>query len=88
MEVLIRKVVHIKPYKYHGADTADNGFAMRMDIHYLFDSGHLRISEHGEVFLSDKAKWSYGASIPLRIFIPDYVNKEYIRWRWDNYNGM
>lgn len=84
----VLEAAHIKPYKYHGADTADNGFAMRMDIHYLFDSGHLRISENGEVFLSDKARWSYGASIPPRIFIPDYVNKEYIRWRWDNYNGM
>ncbi len=84
----VLEAAHIKPHKYHGADTADNGFAMRMDIHYLFDSGHLRISEHGDVFLSDKARWSYGASIPPKIFIPDYVNKEYIRWRWDNYNGM
>lgn len=84
----VLEAAHIIPYKYHGADTADNGFAMRIDIHYLFDSGHLRISEQGEVFLSDKARWSYGASIPPRIFIPDYVNKEYIRWRWDNYNGI
>lgn len=84
----VLEAAHIKPYKYHGDDTAANGFAMRMDIHYLFDSGHLRISEFGDVFLSDKARWSYGAAIPPRIFIPDHINKEFIRWRWDNYNGM
>lgn len=83
----VLEAAHIKPYRYNGADTADNGFAMRMDIHFLFDSGHLRISENGDVFLSEKARWSYGASIPPRIFIPDHINREYLRWRWDNYNG-
>lgn len=83
----VLEAAHIKPYKYNGSDDASNGFAMRMDIHFLFDSGHLRISENGEVFLSDKARWSYGASIPPRIILPDYVDRENIRWRWDNYNG-
>lgn len=83
----VLEAAHIKPYRYNGADTADNGFAMRMDIHFLFDSGHLRISEDGDVFLSEKARWDYGATIPPRIFIPDHINREYLRWRWDNYNG-
>lgn len=84
----VLEAAHIKPYKYHGEDTAANGFSMRMDIHYLFDSGHLRISEDGDVFLSERARWSYGASIPPRIFLPEHINKDFIRWRWDNYNGM
>lgn len=83
----VLEAAHIKPYKYNGADVASNGFAMRMDIHFLFDSGHLRISEDGDVFLSDKARWSYGATIPPRIILPDYVDRENLRWRWDNYNG-
>ncbi len=83
----VLEAAHIKPYKYNGADTVSNGFAMRMDIHFLFDSGHLRISEHGDVFLSEKARWSYGASIPPRIILPDHVDRENLRWRWDNYNG-
>ena len=83
----VLEAAHIKPCKYNGADTASNGFAMRMDIHFLFDSGHLRISEQGDVFLSEKARWSYGASIPPRIILPDYVDRENLRWRWDNYNG-
>ncbi len=84
----VLEAAHIKPYKYHGEDSAANGFSMRMDIHYLFDSGHLRISVDGDVFLSERARWSYGASIPPKIFLPDHINKEFIRWRWDNYNGM
>lgn len=84
----VLEAAHIKPYKYNGADVASNGFAMRMDIHFLFDSGHLRISENGVVFLSDKARWSYGYSIPPRIILPDYVDRENLRWRWDNYNGI
>ena len=83
----VLEAAHIKPYKYNGADVASNGFAMRMDIHFLFDSGHLRISENGDVFLSDKARWSYGATIPPRIILPDYVDRDNLRWRWDNYNG-
>lgn len=83
----VLEAAHIKPYKYNGSDVASNGFAMRMDIHFLFDSGHLRISEDGVVFLSEKARWSYGASIPPRIFIPDHIDRENLRWRWNNYNG-
>ncbi len=84
----VLEAAHIIPIKYHGEDTIANGFPMRMDIHYLFDAGHLRISENGDVFLSDRARWSYGASIPPKIFIPDQVNREFLKWRWDNYNGV
>lgn len=84
----VLEAAHIIPFKYHGEDTIANGFPMRMDIHYLFDAGHLRISVDGDVFLSDKARWSYGASIPPRIFIPDQINRDFLKWRWDNYNGV
>lgn len=84
----VLEAAHIVPYRYHGKDTVENGFAMRMDIHYLFDAGHLRISADGKVFLSEKARWSYGSSIPPRIFIPEHVNRKYLQWRWDNYNGV
>lgn len=52
------------------------------------DAGHLRISVDGDVFLSDKARWSYGASNPPKIFIPDQINRDFLKWRWDNYNGV
>ena len=84
----VLEAAHIKPFKYNGEDTVANGFAMRMDIHLLFDAGHLRISEMGEVVLSTRARMDYGATVPPRIVLPDYTNKEFLRWRWDNYNGI
>ena len=83
----VLEAAHIKPYKYHGEDTIANGFAMRMDIHMLFDTGHLRIAEDGQVELSNRARMDYGALIPPRIVIPDFTNRDFLRWRWENYNG-
>lgn len=84
----ILEAAHIKPFKYKGEDTVANGFAMRTDIHTLFDTGHLRISPEGEIELSSRARMDYGATIPPRIVIPHFTNKEFIRWRWENYNGL
>lgn len=84
----VLEAAHIVPFKYHGEDTVANGFCMRMDIHQLFDSGHLRIKEDGEVVLSDRARIEYGALIPPCIRIPDYIKRDFVRWRWENYNGL
>lgn len=84
----VLEAAHIKPFKYNGEDTIANGFAMRTDIHTLFDSGHLRISEQGIVELSSRARMDYGATIPPKIVLPEFINREFIRWRWDNYNGI
>jgi len=84
----VLEAAHIKPFKYNGEDTIENGFAMRMDIHLLFDSGHLRISDNGTIELSTRARMDYGASIPPRIVLPDFTNKEFLKRRWDNYNGL
>lgn len=84
----VLEAAHIIPFKYHGEDTRANGFPMRMDIHLLFDSGHLRIHENGSVFLTDRARMDYGAAIPPVIHFPDWVNRDFVRWRWENYNGI
>ncbi len=84
----ILEAAHIKPFKYNGEDTIANGFAMRVDIHTLFDAGHLRISPDGDIELSNRARMDYGASIPPRIVIPSFTNREFLRWRWENYNGI
>lgn len=83
----ILEAAHIKPYKYNGEDTPANGFAMRTDIHILFDTGHLRIAPTGEISLSKRARYDYGMTIPPRIVIPDFIDIEFVRWRWENYNG-
>lgn len=84
----ILEAAHIIPFRYNGPDTIENGFAMRTDIHTLFDAGHLRISPDGDIELSDRARMDYGALIPPRINIPDFVNRDNIRWRYDNYGGL
>ena len=84
----ILEAAHIKPFKYKGEDTVANGFAMRTDIHTLFDTGHLRIAPDGKIELSSRARMDYGASIPPRIVIPYFTNRDFLRWRYENYNGM
>ncbi|MDR1028699.1 MAG: HNH endonuclease [Clostridiales Family XIII bacterium] len=84
----VLEAAHIKPYKYKGEDTIANGFPMRIDVHVLFDSGHLRISEEGVVDLSTRARMDYGATIPPKIVIPDSIDRDFLRWRWENYNGI
>lgn len=84
----VLEAAHIKPFKYNGENTIANGFAMRMDIHMLFDTGNLRIADDGLVELSQRARMDYGALIPPRIAIPDFINRDFLRWRWENYNGM
>lgn len=84
----VLEAAHIVPFKYRGEDTAENGFIMRMDIHQLFDSGHLRINVDGAVFLTERARMDYGALIPPMVSIPPQINRDFIRWRWENYNGV
>lgn len=84
----VLEAAHIKPFKYKGEDTIANGFAMRTDIHTLFDTGHLRISPEGIIELSSRARMDYGASIPPRIVVPDFTNRDFLRWRYENYNGI
>jgi len=84
----VLEAAHIKPFRYNGVDTIANGFPMRMDIHLLFDAGHLRISDAGVVQLSTRARMDYGATVPPRIYLPEFTSREFLRWRWDNYNGL
>lgn len=84
----VLEAAHIKPFKYKGEDTIANGFAMRTDIHTLFDTGHLRITPDGIIELSSRARMDYGATIPPRIVLPDFTNRDFLRWRYENYNGI
>ncbi len=84
----VLEAAHIIPFKYHGEDTRANGLAMRLDIHQLFDSGHLRIHANGGVFLTDRARMDYGATIPPVVHFPEWIDRDFVRWRWENYNGV
>ena len=52
------------------------------------DLANLRIAVDGGVFLTDRARMDYGALIPPAIRLPDCVKPDFVRWRWENYNGM
>ena len=84
----ILEAAHIYPVKYHGSYDVSNGFLMRVDIHTLFDANEIRIDTEGNVITSDRIRMDYGRAIPSHINIPDYVDRENLRWRWDNYHGM
>jgi hypothetical protein len=84
----VLEAAHIVPFAYNGEDTIANGIPLRTDIHILFDSGNLRISPEGEVFLSDRARMNYGTTIHHKIQLPPQVNKEFLKWRWENYSGL
>ena len=89
-EVLI--AAHIKPVEYNGGYDASNGFLMRTDLHLLFDANHLRIKPTSEsiaeVEVDDITRNSYGFIIPSRIVLPDYVSRDSLKWRYDNYKGI
>ena len=81
------EAAHIKPHKYNGPEDKSNGILLRRDMHYLFDSGNLRINVNGDIFITQPTLEDYGRSIPEHIDIPEYVNREYLKWRWENYDG-
>lgn len=84
----VLEAAHIIPDAYNGPMAVSNGIPLRMDIHKLYDLDMLRISPEGDVLLSDRARMDYGASIPPRIMIPEYIDRGNLRWRWDNYHGL
>jgi len=84
----VLEAAHIKPVEYNGGDSVGNGLCLRLDLHQLFDTGHLRIGIDGTILLSNKAYIQYSAIIPNRINIPNFVDQNCLRWRWDNYNGI
>lgn len=84
----VLEAAHIKPVKYCGNDDISNGLCMRLDIHQLFDTGHIRIAVDGNIYLSKRTAEEYGTVIPNRITIPSFVSREQLKWRWDNYNGI
>ncbi len=81
----VLEAAHIIPVTNNGSDSAENGLCLRVDIHRLFDSGHLRISPDGSLSLSDAVAGSsnYGG-LPQTVQFPQFVNLANIAWR-DSY---
>lgn len=80
----VLEAAHIKPVKYQGSDFPENGICLRVDIHHLFDAGHLRITPNGDIMWSEVAAQSptYSA-LPTNIQIPSFVSQDLIEWRFN-----
>ena len=78
----ILEAAHIIPFRNGGADTRDNGICLRVDMHRLFDSNHIRLKATGALQFSDAlvASPNY-AFLPRRIRLPDFVNPANVAWR-------
>jgi hypothetical protein len=80
----ILEAAHIIPVNHSGADVSDNGICLRVDLHRLFDSNHIRIKETGHLQLSDALKTSTNYSfLPKKVKIPPFVSLVNFRWRND-----
>ena len=79
----VLEAAHIIPVRYNGSDDASNGLCLRTDVHALFDSGHIRIKESGQIKLSTTVEASPNyARLPREVDIPAFVRRPALRWRW------
>ncbi|MEL4373084.1 HNH endonuclease signature motif containing protein [Shewanella xiamenensis] len=79
----VLQACHIKQVSAKGGDNASNGILLRVDLHLLYDKGHLKILEDGTLLVSDyllKDEY-YSSLIPKKIVIPEYIDKDAIRKR-------
>lgn len=56
---------------------------MRLSLDFIPESPSFRSSGNGPACNVRK-----GSTIPPSIRFPDWVNRDFVRWRWENYNGM
>ena len=81
----VLEAAHIVPVKYHGSDDVSNGLCLRSDVHTLFDSGDIRITESGQICLSAAATNSRSYSeLPGQVEIPALIEPA-LEWRWRYY---
>lgn len=78
---------HVIQVKDGGSDDVANGLLLRVDLHTLYDKGHIRILEDGTVKLSAYLNVDpfYGKTIPAKVEIPAYVSSDALRMR-NTYN--
>jgi hypothetical protein len=78
----ILEAAHIIPVTNQGGDGQENSLCLRVDVHRLFDSGDIRISQNGELRVSEPVRASQNYTfLPNRIALPQFVNPINLRWR-------
>ncbi|MBX5165699.1 MULTISPECIES: HNH endonuclease [unclassified Rhizobium] len=80
----VLEAAHIVPVTNGGADSSDNSFCLRVDIHRLYDGQHIRILSNGDLALTDRVLQSCNyKTLPKAIALPAFVNPANVRWRND-----
>jgi putative restriction endonuclease len=93
------EAAHIKPYAVAGPHTVSNGLLLRSDVHKLFDTGYLTITNQHKTEVSKRIKEEfengkeyyqfYGRSL---LYLPEEIanrpKAEFIQWHNQNvYKG-
>ena len=91
----VLEAAHIKPYAESGPHFISNGLLLRSDLHKLFDSGYLTITDEYKIEVSNRIKqeyengkeyYQYHGKILHNIPNKDMnkPNKNYIEWHNSN----
>lgn len=91
----VLEAAHIQPYAASGINQTSNGLLLRSDLHKLFDSGYITITDQYHVEISKRIKVEFEngkdyykyhgqelASLPGNI--NDYPNKNFLLWHNEN----
>jgi putative restriction endonuclease len=87
----VLEAAHIKPYSPFGINTTNNGLLLRADLHKLFDSGYITVTDTYNVEISRRIKeefengrdyYKYHGQklISLPEKIPDWPNRDFLKW--------
>jgi len=90
----VLEAAHIKPYSF-GINTINNGLLLRADLHKLFDTGYITVTDKYNIEISRKIKEEFEngkdyykfhgqrlTSMPQNNF--DLPNKEFLSWHNEN----
>lgn len=89
------EAAHIKSYSESGPNLAANGFLLRSDLHRLFDSGYITVTQDLKVIVSQRIQTEFENGREYYQFngrtlsvLPDNKNHkpaiEYLRWHNEN----
>jgi putative restriction endonuclease len=91
----VLEAAHIKPYSAFGINTTNNGLLLRADLHKLFDSGYVTVTDTYNIEISrrireefengrDYYKYHGKHLISLPRNHPDLPNPDFLRWHNEN----
>jgi len=91
----VLEAAHIKPYSTFGINTTNNGLLLRADLHKLYDTGYITVTDKYSIEISSRIKEEFEngrdyykfhgqqlVSLPHNNY--EMPNKEYLKWHNEN----